>query len=293
MLPDTMNTYRFTNALHCTFAQLAEMHTISFRDYFFPMEMTLESTASMYRVYQVAPQHSIALHTEDSAFVGLAKLALRGSRAWCAGFGIAPAFRGKGMGKLLVVSMIEETRKAGAVTLQLEVLEQNVTALKLYSGAGFVITRQLVGLHIATSYLSLTPSALSTTPVELDSLLPSIIAQRQPDWEHELPSILATNHQALLTIGLHGSPVGLAYQLADASMRVLSATPSASTIPEDMAALLTAAATGVQIIQVYNEPESSVAFPFYKALGFQEFFRQYEMVLDLHSTHASFEPSMV
>ena len=65
-------------------------------------------------------------------------------------------------------------------------------------------------------------------------------------------------------------------------MRVLSATPSGSTIPEDMAALLTAAANGAQTIQVFNEPKSSIAFNLYKALGFQEFFRQYEMVLDLH-----------
>src|SRR5262249_23767780 len=125
-------------------------------------------------------------------------------------------------------------------------------------------------------------SAISTTPVALDSLLPSIIAQRRPDWEHELPSILATNHQALVTIGSHDSPVGLVFQRTDAYMRVLSATPSASTTPEEMAALLTAAANGAQTIQLYNEPEGSVACNLYYALGFQEFFRQHEMLLDLH-----------
>jgi len=276
-----MSPYRFTSALDYTFAQLSEMHNISFSGYYFPMDMTPESTASMYRIYQVALQHSIAMHTEDGAFVGLAKLALRGSRAWCAGFGIAPSFRGKGIGKLLVVSMIEEARKAAAATLQLEVLEQNRAAFRLYSSASFVVTRQLIGLQIATRDLLPTTSAFSITPVALDSLLPSIIAQRQPDWEHELPSILATNHQALLTTGLHGSPVGLVYQRTGASIRVLSATHSASTMPEDMAALLTVAANGTQTIQVYNEPESSVAFNLYKAVGFQEFFRQYEMVLDM------------
>src|SRR5215469_4007997 len=242
-----MSMYRFTSALDYTLAQLTEMHNISFTGYFFPMGMTPESTASMYRIYQVAPQHCVAMYTEDGSFVGLAKLALRGSRAWCAGFGIAPAFRGKGMGKLLVASMIEEARKAGAVTLQLEVLEQNVAAFKLYSSTGFVVTRQLVGMQIATHDLPPTTLAISTTHITLDSLLPSIIKQCQPDWEHELPSILATNHQALLTIGLHGSAVGLVYHRTGASIRVLSATPSASTSPEEMAALLTAASTDGQI----------------------------------------------
>src|SRR5579872_6102282 len=115
-----MNAYRFTTALDYTFAQLTEMHNISFSGYFFPAEMTSASTASFYRVYSVAPQHCLVMHTEDGAFVGLAKLALRGSRAWCAGFGITPAFRGKGLGKLLAAQMIEEARKTGAATLQLE-----------------------------------------------------------------------------------------------------------------------------------------------------------------------------
>jgi ribosomal protein S18 acetylase RimI-like enzyme len=281
MLPCSMSTYRFTTALDYTFAQLAEMHNISFSGYFFPVEMTAESTASMYRVYQVAPQHCIAMHIEDGTFVGLAKLALRGSRAWCAGFGIAPAFRGKGLGKLLITPMVEEARKAGAATLQLEVLEQNVAAFKLYSGAGFTVMRQLVGLQIATTDLPRATSTIPTTIVALDQLLLSMSTQPLPDWEHELGSILTIKNQTLMTTGPQSSLVGLVFQRTNESMRILSSTPSTDTTPEEMAALLTAAANGAQIIQVYNEPEGSHRSRLYKALGFQEFFRQYEMVLDL------------
>lgn len=277
-----MNAYRFTTALDYTFAQLAEMHNISFSGYFFPVEMTPESTASFYRVYSVAPQHCVIMHTEDGVLVGLAKLALRGSRAWCAGFGIAPAFRGKGLGKLLATQMIEEARKAGAVTLQLEVLQQNTAAFRLYSSTGFVVTRQLVGMQIATANLPPATSTFTPTSVMLNNLLPTIIAQRQPDWEHELPSILATNHQALVTTGPHSSQAGLVYQYPSKIVRVLSSTPSPDTALEEMAALLIVAASEAQTIQVYNEPEDSISLNLYKALGFQEFFLQYEMVLDLH-----------
>lgn len=282
MLPRSMNTYRFTTALDYTLTQLNEMHNLSFSGYFFPSDMTPESTASFYRIYDVAPQHCIVMHAEDGAFVGLAKLALRGSRAWCAGFGIAPAFRGKGLGKLLAAPMIEEARKAGAATLQLEVLQQNIPAFRLYSSVGFVVTRQLVGLQIATASLPPATSALSPIPVTLDDLLPSIIALRQPDWEHELSSILATIHQSMALGSLHNTRTGLVYQRAGEYTRILSSTPSLETTPEEMAALLLAAANGAQTIQVYNEPEDSVSFKLYRALGFQEFFRQYEMVLDLH-----------
>lgn len=276
-----MTTYRFTTALDYTFAQLAEMHNISFTGYYFPMDMTAESTASMYRVYQVAPEHCVAMHIEDGAFVGLAKLALRGTRAWCAGFGIAPAFRGQGMGKLLVAPMIEEARKAGTATLQLEVLAQNTAAFMLYSSAGFSVTRQLVGMQITAADLPNFSSTIATTPVTLDSLIPSIITQRQPDWEHELPSILATRHEALITTGPQSTSTGLVFQRTGEYMRVLSSTPSVGTTPEEMATLVMAAANGARLIQIYNEPQDSASFRLYNALGFQEFFRQYEMVLGL------------
>lgn len=276
-----MSTYRFTTALDYTFVQLTEMHNLSFSGYFFPSDMTPESTASMYRAYQVAPQHCIVMHSEDGTFVGLAKIALRGSRAWCAGFGIAPSFRGKGIGKLLAAPMIEEARKAGAATLQLEVLEQNVAAFKLYRSVGFAVTRQLVGMQIASSNLPRPASTIPTTPVTLNHLLPTIITQRQPDWEHEIASILATRNDTLMISGLDGIPAALVFQRTDKYLRVLSSTPSTGTTPEEMAALLTAAANGANLIQIYNEPEDSISFRLYKALGFQEFFRQYEMVLDL------------
>ena len=276
-----MDKYRFTTALDYTFVQLTEMHNSSFSGYSFPYEMTPASMAYFYLIYQVAPQHCIAMHTEDGVFVGFAKLALRGSRAWCAGFGIAPAFRGKGLGKLLAAPMIEEARKAGAATLQLEVLQQNIPAFRLYSSVGFVVTRQLVGLQIAAASLPPATSTLSPIAVTLDDLLPSIIALRQPDWEHELSSILATIHQSMALGSPHNTHTGLVYQRAGDYMRILSSTPSLETTPEEMATLLIAAANGAQIIQVYNEPENSISFNLYRTLGFQEFSRQHEMVLDL------------
>jgi len=113
-----MSTYRYTTGLDYTFAQMTEMFNLSFERYFVPMTMTPESIAAFYRVYQGAPEYCVVMHTEDGNFVGLARLALRGSRAWCGGFGIAPAFRGKGIGKLLVDQMIQAAQKAGATTLR-------------------------------------------------------------------------------------------------------------------------------------------------------------------------------
>jgi ribosomal protein S18 acetylase RimI-like enzyme len=277
-----MSAYRFTTALDYTMRQLSEMHNLSFSGYFFPAEMAPEATASMYRIYQVAPQYCVVMHSEDGAFVGLAKLALRGARAWCAGLGVAPAFRGKGLGGLLTRAMIEEARKAGAATLQLEVLAQNTAAIKLYRSTGFVETRQLVGLQISAGALPPLASAGVATPVALERLLPAIVAGRQPDWEHELPSILAIEHQALVTTGRDSTEAGLVYQRTGEYVRILSSTPSASTTLEEMDTLLTTAASGAQTIQVYNEPEDSASFRLYRALGFQEFFRQYEMVLEVH-----------
>lgn len=53
---------------------------------------------------------------------------------------VHPSFRGKGVGKLLVLSALEEFRKRGASIVMLEVRPSNAAAISLYRLLGFVAT---------------------------------------------------------------------------------------------------------------------------------------------------------
>src|SRR5690348_1666451 len=192
-----MSSYRFSNALDYTHAQLAEMHNASFSGYFFPMHMSAETSAWFWRVYQIDASACVVMHDEQGAFVGMARVGARGRRGWCGGFGIAPEFRGTGASKLLAAQMVQTARESGLTSLQLEALTQNVKAIKVYEGVGFVATRRLVIIQAASKVLRAAASALQVQAVPLETLLPRLYAGPMPDWEREPASILTLRAEAV------------------------------------------------------------------------------------------------
>lgn len=63
---------------------------------------------------------------------------------------ILPQYHGQGTGKLLMNEVIDQVRKAGATTLQLNV-NRNNKALEFYHKAGFVV-KETVDLDIGNGY---------------------------------------------------------------------------------------------------------------------------------------------
>lgn len=273
--------YRYTNFFDLSIGQLTEMHNRSFAGYFFPSEMTPEATAIFYRVNQIAPEHSVVMYDDSSTFIGIARVGLRGTRAWCGGFSIIPEVRGTGVGKHLVAQMIQAARQAGAITLQLEVLAQNTAAIKLYTGVGFVPSRRLVGVQIPSSQLLKPVQTLPAVSVPIDALLPLLAAQERPAWQRELTSLLSAKSQAVMLSSVQGLQAGLVFQQNGDRTQILAAHLPAETTLEALASLIAAAAGTTQTIQIYNEPEESRFLHLAQQLGFQEFFRQHEMFLTL------------
>jgi ribosomal protein S18 acetylase RimI-like enzyme len=123
---------------------LAAAFNRSFEGYFVPMWQTTESLAAMIANNDVLLDASLLIEDERRVFAGIALLAVRGSRGWVAGMGIAPEWRGKRVGHELMSRLIDEARALRLRTIQLEVLEQNIPARRLYSNLGFQETRPLV-----------------------------------------------------------------------------------------------------------------------------------------------------
>jgi ribosomal protein S18 acetylase RimI-like enzyme len=81
----------------------------------------------------------------DGAPVGLVLIARRGRVSRVAGMGIVPAHRNRKLGGAMLRPLMEEARARGDARMVLEVIEQNVPALKLYERLGFQRVRRLVG----------------------------------------------------------------------------------------------------------------------------------------------------
>lgn len=275
-----MSEYRFSNLVNYTHTQLAEMHNISFHGYFVPMTMSAEASAEFWRTNQIDANASVAMHDQDGAFVGLARVGKRGTRGWCGGFGIAPEFRGTGASVLLSEQMVRVAREWRLKTLQLEVLTQNTRAFKLYEKVGFTTTRKLFGLELATTSL---PAAtdMQVEAVPTERLLPELHKADRPCWGLEPTSILCMSTEAFVASTSGGGVNSLIVQRGNGKIRILAALCQDELNDAAWATFLRRAAGEATGIIVYNEPENSPLLACYQRLGFTEFFSQYEMFLNL------------
>lgn len=139
------------------------------------------------------PAETSMLLRVDGKPAGLSLGALRGERAWITTFGIHPDFRRRGLGRVLLDAQLERLRAAGARSVRLEVLAENVEARALYEAGGFRVRRAL------SSFEGTLPLAAPRS-VDFDWSLalnpPAWPAERDPAWQREPASSLNFSWEA-------------------------------------------------------------------------------------------------
>lgn len=124
---------------------LVEIHRAflsAFSDYQVPMDMPLDAFTHHLESNSYLPSLSLGAFTQD----GLAGFILSGrrkDRLYDCGTGILASHRGCGLGGRLFDSLLPLARDAGIRQCVLEVLQENEAAVRLYTGRGFRISREL------------------------------------------------------------------------------------------------------------------------------------------------------
>jgi len=81
----------------------------------------------------------------DGQPVGFGYVTRQGWSSRLAAFGIVPEASGAGVGKAAMLQMVEQAHTRGDRVYELEVIEGNTRAVRLYEGIGFQRIRRLVG----------------------------------------------------------------------------------------------------------------------------------------------------
>lgn len=175
---------------------LTTMVNRAFEGYFVPMAHTAESLARMITTNDVHLAQSLLLEMPDAGCVGVALLGVRDAQGWVAGMGIAPGWRGRGLGEQLMSQLIEQVHNVGIRQLRLEVLEQNIIAQRLYARCGFQIMRSLAvytgPLAIESAPPAMHDSSCAITPISPSEALAHFHALHSvaPPWQREHTSLL-------------------------------------------------------------------------------------------------------
>ena len=262
---------------------LAEIFTRSFEGYVYAMAVTAAMLAQRIRGENLDLARSLVLMSGGEA-QGIALLGLRAERAWCGGFGVAAAARGRGYSHRLAATMIEQARQAGARELSLEVLTRNAPAIKTYLRAGMRVRRDLRVLEWKRGEREpalppAPPPSQAWQPRQLlglfDRLHPVPAA-----WQRDLPSLLARAGMQSLAIATDDQPSAYALFSAGPDGRVQLADLAALQAGDARVLLGALQGRAAQIASV-NEPAESPLMPAFEDLGFAEVDRQHELVLDL------------
>lgn len=235
------------------------------------------------RIHNVDLEHSVLGYMPDGRLAGIGVLCRRGDRGFVLDFGVAPPFRGRGLGHRLFAALMSQARLACLNEVSLIVSSDNEPALRIYLQAGFQRSRELITLR--GKMAAYAPASASET---LSDRAAAIMAwfgggkAARPYWERDLPSLLAMsaarafeNQRGFLLA--RRSPYFRQIDIVH-----LALDPGAVT--EDVNALLyaTSEAFGGDLpLALLEEPLDSRACHMLLDLGFHEVERQYEMRLAL------------
>lgn len=134
---------------------------LGFSDYLVPIQLDLPHFFDLLRTAHVDINLSQIVVSEQGA-LGAALVARRGWSSRLAGMSIIPEARGKKVGQWLMEQLINHARQRGDRRMELEVIEQNEPAVKLYRKIGFQTMRRL------ESYRLENPMGIAAELTEID-----------------------------------------------------------------------------------------------------------------------------
>lgn len=266
----------FHPATRYTSQELAAYFTAVYEGYAFPVLITAEQMAKRYREEAIDVGLSYVMEIANIP-AGLFLLARRSAVCWCGGFGINRDKRGQGFAIRLAEEMVTKARQSGAVRLQLEVLNSNTIAKRVYEKAGLGATRELLILGWTAAQDKVTASTGGLVPIAVGEHLSrlTLLDKPQPCWQRELPCLMARSGLEALR-NIENDASALFFRMPDGNLRILSLKAETS-----QAALLLVRRLqgGTKRIIVVNEPENSPLLETLFAAEFKETDRQYEMSL--------------
>jgi ribosomal protein S18 acetylase RimI-like enzyme len=169
-----MDTAQITiQSLACVDLQtLRNCFNATFKNYYKPVQFSREQFADKLISEAIDLKLSFGLFHEEELIGFILNgidLTVNQKCAYNTANGILPEYRGYNLSHLLYVHSIEQLKLAGIGKVSLEVIEQNIPAIKIYKSFDFNVARKL------NSYRGV-PILNDLQPVEIETLT-------TPDWE--------------------------------------------------------------------------------------------------------------
>lgn len=289
-----MTSITFAPASTLPLEGVTRAFNLAFTGYYLPMSQTPDGLAQMMRENDVRLDDSVVLYV-DGALAGLGLLGVREPRGWIAGMGVAPQWRGQGIGAQLLGQLLSNMVAIGLRRAQLEALEVNTPALALYQRMGFQQLRSLAVYHGPLQLDAFHPSAARGGHLQVRTVAPRLALRHfeafhtvPPAWQRERAT-LEHVRGALDALGLWDGAQLSAYLLfsrQSGGFAILdggSSAPEADARRDDLGRLLQTlcAPAPESIIRTINTPPGDALGDALDLYGCPIAIRQRELARDL------------
>ncbi|EPP1403737.1 GNAT family N-acetyltransferase [Klebsiella oxytoca] len=132
------------SATQFSVAQLTTILSDCFEDYLVPITLSVEVFVQRFSAEGLSLLDS-CVWLDGDVPAAMAVVARRGDEARLAAFAMRPAYRGKGVGRRLMGSLLDALREQGVRRMWLEVIRDNHAAVALYHSLGFEVRHGLCG----------------------------------------------------------------------------------------------------------------------------------------------------
>ena len=197
-----------------TLEELTHAYNQTRVDYIVPMPMNVARLREYVRYYDI-DIHASAVAMLGEKILGLIMLGVRREHTWITRLGVLPVKRRVGAGQRLMEHLIAQSRRLAVSHVQLEVIQNNVPAHRLFRKLGFRETRELLVVRRPPS----PPDSKHVPPYTLHMLdyhrALELLQQRHstPSWLDETPSLINAGNLSALRVELANGDWGwLVYQ---------------------------------------------------------------------------------
>lgn len=270
-----------------SFAELADIYNQSRVDYIVPMPMNARRMEEYIHHYAIDLGASCVVQDEGGNVLGIGMLGLRAERAWITRVGVIPQRRRRHTGQFLMETLLDTAHAHHARTVQLEVIEGNDPAVRLFGKLGFRARRILLVIRRAPARPDGLPPEAEMRELEAGEIADAL-ARHMPhaSWIDEGESLLAAGDLRGLCVRLPDGTVGSAvYRCTSLQIThlLLDIAPESSGSAILAPALLNAVHGRLPMhdSKIENLPLASCYWDAYQAVGYREAFRRIEMLLTL------------
>lgn len=267
-------------------SELTDLFNQSFADYFVKIELTPEILQEKISAEDVKTDKSVGifLNKKPLGFVLHAVREINNEKiAYNAGTGVIPEFRGNNSAVKMYEYILPELKKSGIEKVVLEVMEQNVAAIKTYLNVGFkkVLNLECFNGSFQGEKFNRDVKFIKTDNREILKL--SVFKSWQPSWQHDDLSVIQSStyetfcgyiNSTLVCYASVMPKTGRIAQFAvDPGYRRQGVGSALFNYLSEMCP------KGLSLINVDGNHKASIAF--LKKIGLNHFLRQFKMELNL------------